>query len=147
MTPDQVALIRETWGKVVPIADTAATIFYNRLFDLDPALRPLFAHSDMAEQRKKLTQMLAVAVANLDKGEVLVPAVEALGRRHGGYGVSDQMYDTVGSALLWTLEQGLGPAFTPAARNAWTEAYVTLAGLMKNAVQRDGAIPRSGATV
>ncbi|CAN5766391.1 hypothetical protein BH11GEM2_BH11GEM2_10810 [soil metagenome] len=118
---------------VLPIADQAATLFYGRLFELDPSLRSLFTSTDMAEQRKKLMQMITVAVRGLDHLDQIVPAVQALGRRHGGYGVTDSHYDTVGAALLWTLEQGLGDAYTPAVHEAWATTYGTLASVMKSA--------------
>ena len=130
MTPEQKRLVQTTWEMVVPIADQAAILFYDRLFTLDPELRPLFARGDMAEQRKKLMQMITVAVRGLDRIGELMPAVEALGRRHAGYHVRERDYDTVGAALLWTLEQGLGEAFTPEVREAWTLTYGTLAGVM-----------------
>jgi len=135
MTPTQVGLIRESWAAVEPIADTAAGLFYGRLFELDPALERLFRRTDMARQRQVLMGTLAVVVKTLDRIEELLPAVEALGRRHGGYGVRESHYATVGAALLWTLEQGLGEAFTPAVREAWTEAYGTLAAVMIEAAK------------
>ena len=128
-----VALVQETWERVVPIADDAAQLFYNRLFELDPSLRGMFTQTDMAEQRKKLMQMITVAVRGLGRFDELRPAVAALGKRHVGYGVQDHHYDTVGAALIWTLEQGLGDAFTAEARESWTALYLTLAGLMKAA--------------
>ncbi len=130
MTPKQHTLIRESWALVVPIADTAATLFYDRLFELDPSLSRLFVHTDMASQHRHLTQTLAVVVKDIDALEHLVPAVEAMGRRHVGYGVRAADYATVGRALLDTLEMGLGDAFTPAVRGAWTEAFETLASVM-----------------
>ena len=132
MTPEQTLIVRETFAKVEPISEAAAALFYGRLFELDPSLRPMF-RGDMAEQGRKLMQTLAVVVHGLDRIATLVPAVEALGRRHAGYGVRDEHYATVASALLWTLEQGLGPAFTPAAREAWTAAYTLLATVMQRA--------------
>jgi hemoglobin-like flavoprotein len=135
MTPTQVGLIRESWAGVEPIADTAAGRFYGRLFELDPALERLFRRTDMVRQRQVLMGTLAVVVKTLDRIEELLPAVEALGRRHAGYGVRESHYATVGSALLWTLEQGLGEAFTPAVREAWTEAYGTLASVMIEAAK------------
>jgi hemoglobin-like flavoprotein len=135
MTPTQVGLIRESWAAVEPIADTAAGLFYGRLFELDPALERLFRRTDMARQRRVLMGTLAVVVKTLDRIEELLPAVEALGRRHAGYGVRESHYATVGAALLWTLEQGLGEAFTPAVREAWTEAYGTLASVMIEAAK------------
>jgi hemoglobin-like flavoprotein len=133
MTPAQVGLVRATWEQVVPIADTAARLFYGRLFELDPGLRQLFGRTDMAEQRRKLMQTLAVAVAALDKLETLRPALEGLGKRHVEYGVEDHHYDLVGVALLWTLEQGLGDGYTKSVEDAWTMAYTTLATIMRSA--------------
>ena len=135
MTPTQVGLIRESWAAVEPIADTAAGLFYGRLFELDPTLERLFRRTDMVRQRQVLMGTLAVVVKTLDRIEELLPAVEALGRRHAGYGVRESHYATVGAALLWTLEQGLGEAFTPAVREAWTEAYGTLASVMIEAAK------------
>jgi hemoglobin-like flavoprotein len=132
MTPDAQRLVRESFAKVTPIAPAAAAMFYDRLFVLDPALRPLFK-GDMAEQGRKLMSMIGVAVANLSKLDVIVPAVRDLGRRHAGYGVQQAHYDTVATALVWTLEQGLGDDFTPATRQAWVEAYTILAGVMQQA--------------
>jgi hemoglobin-like flavoprotein len=135
MTPTQVGLIRESWAAVEPIADTAAGLFYGRLFELDPALERLFRRTDMVRQRQVLMGTLAVVVKTIDRIEELLPAVEALGRRHAGYGVRESHYATVGAALLWTLAQGLGEAFTPAVREAWTEAYGTLASVMIEAAK------------
>jgi hemoglobin-like flavoprotein len=132
MTPENQALVRDSFAKVVPIAPQAAAMFYNRLFVLDPALQPLFK-GDMTEQGRKLMAMIGTAVANLGKLETIVPTVQALGRRHGTYGVLPSHYDTVAAALLWTLGQGLGDAFTPPVKAAWTEAYTILATVMKEA--------------
>lgn len=135
ITLEQKKLVQETWAKVVPIAETAAELFYGRLFEIDPDLKPLFKQTDMKEQKMKLLQMLGMAVKGLDNLEQLVPAVENLGRRHVGYGVKDSHYDTVGDALLWTLEKGLGEDFTPEVMEAWTQTYITLASVMKNATE------------
>ena len=132
MDASQVALVRDSFAKVVPIADTAAALFYGRLFELDPALKPLFK-GDMVAQGKLLMQMIATAVGALDRLDTIVPAVEALGKRHANYGVAASHYDSVGTALLWTLGQGLGAAFTPEVKAAWTETYGILAGVMKKA--------------
>ncbi|HET6315779.1 MAG TPA: globin family protein [Chloroflexota bacterium] len=133
MTPDQIRLVQQSFQSVAPIADTAAELFYSRLFELDPSLRPLF-RGDMAEQRRKLMQMLSVAVAGLNNLDALVPAVQALGRRHARYGVRAEHFDTVAVALLWTLGQGLGDAFTDDVRNAWTAVYSVLASTMQAAM-------------
>ena len=132
MTPQQVVLVQTSWQKVVPIKDKAAELFYGKLFELDPALKPMF-RGDMAEQGRKLTAMLNTVVVKLDNLGEIVPAVQDLGKRHVAYGVDDAHYDTVGAALLWTLGAGLGDAFTPEVKEAWTKAYVTLAGAMKEA--------------
>jgi hemoglobin-like flavoprotein len=132
MTPEQVTLVQQTFARVAPIADKAADLFYDRLFAIAPEVRSLFP-SDLTEQKKKLMQMIATAVTNLHQVEKVIPAVEELGRRHLRYGVTPKHYEPVGAALLWTLEQGLGPEFTPPVKTAWTETYMTLAGVMQNA--------------
>ena len=132
MTEDQIRLVRESWTKVRPIAPTAAALFYGRLFEMDPSLRPLFKN-DMRDQGRKLMNMIAFCVKGLDALEQLVPAVQGLGKRHAGYGVTDAHYATVGGALLWTLEKGLGPEFTPEVKSAWTTVYGVLATTMKDA--------------
>jgi len=139
MHESQVTLVQESWEQVLPIADTAAQLFYQRLFELDPSLRRLFTQTDMGEQRKKLMQMITVAVRGLTRLDELVPAVEALGNRHAGYGVTDAHYGTVATALLWTLEQGLGESFTPEVREAWIETYNILANVMQNGARQTAA--------
>ena len=136
LTVTQKNLVQESFKTIVPIADDAAQLFYQRLFELDPSLRHMF-RGDMKEQRKKLMQMITAAVKGLDRLEQLVPVVEDLGRRHTGYGVTDAHYDTVGSALLWTLEMGLGSAFTPETKEAWAAVYGLLATTMKNAARAE----------
>lgn len=132
MTPRQKELVQTSWEKVVPISDTAASLFYGRLFELDPALKPLFT-SDIKEQGRKLMTMITTAVRALDNLPGLVPAVQALGRRHTGYGVKDSHYVTVGEALVWTLEKGLGSDFTPETKDSWVVVYTLLATTMKDA--------------
>lgn len=139
MTPEQKAIVRQTWEQVVPIADQAAELFYGRLFEIDPSVRALFRSVDMAAQGRKLTDMLNTAVSSLDNLETLLPAVEALGRRHVAYGVADAHYESVGAALLWTLEQGLGPAWTEKAADAWAAAYAVLSGVMRSAAQAEAS--------
>jgi hemoglobin-like flavoprotein len=134
VTPRQVELVQSSWASVEPIAEPAAEIFYSKLFALDPSLRPLF-RGEMKEQGRKLMSMIAFAVRGLSRLETLVPGVQALGRRHAGYGVRDKHYDTVATALLWTLNQGLGKAFTDDVREAWAEAYGVLATTMKDAAK------------
>jgi len=128
----QITLVQSTWSKVLPISEKAAELFYNRLFETDPSTKVLFK-GDMKTQGKKLMDMITAAVNGLNNLEGLVPTVQDLGRRHGGYGVQEKHYGSVASALLWTLEQGLGEAFTPEVKSAWTETYMVLAGVMKDA--------------
>jgi methyl-accepting chemotaxis protein len=134
LTDEQIRLVQSTFAMVEPIADDAAVMFYNRLFELDPNLKPLFKE-DMAEQRKALMATLKVAVKGLTDLDSILPAVQQLGERHGGYGVKDEDYTTVAQALLWTLEQGLGDEFTVDVKDAWTEVYLLLAGIMTDAAQ------------
>lgn len=132
MTPENIALVKTSWQQVLPIQKAAAELFYGRLFELDPSLRPLF-RGDMAEQGRKLMTMINTVVMSLDRLGPMLGAIEDLGRRHVAYGVTDAHYDTVGSALLWTLGKGLGEQFTPAVQAAWAQAYDTLASAMKQA--------------
>ena len=132
MTPEQIKLVQDSFAKVAPIAPTAAELFYGKLFELDPELKPLFK-GDMKEQGAKLMKMIGIAVNGLNNLDALVPAVQDLGVRHVDYGVKESHYDTVGSALLWTLGQGLGDDFTEDTKEAWTITYTTLATVMTEA--------------
>jgi hemoglobin-like flavoprotein len=136
MTSEQRRLVRETWLRCQPTLRQAGAQFYERLFALDPAARRLFAGTDMAAQQRKLVGMLTEIVAQLDRPESLVPNVSALGGQHLHYGVKEADYETVGAALLWTIEQGLGDSFTPAVREAWSEAYLLIATLMRRGAAR-----------
>ena len=138
MTPEQIELVQSNWAAVEPISAQAADLFYGKLFELDPALRPMFPE-DMSEQKKKLMDMLKIAVNGLTKLEEIVPAVRNLGKRHVDYGVKDEQYGTVAAALLWTLEQGLGDQFTGEAKTAWTEVYTVLATQMQDAAAEEAA--------
>ncbi len=132
MTPRQIELVKSSWQKVLPISDTAAELFYGKLFAMEPAVKPLFK-GDMKEQGRKLMAMITTAVAALDRLDQIVPAVQDLGRRHVKYGVKDAHYDTVAGALIWTLGQGLGEAFTEDVKQSWVAAYAVLATTMKEA--------------
>jgi hemoglobin-like flavoprotein len=132
MTPEKIALVRSSWQQVLPISDSAAKLFYGQLFELDPSLRSMFK-GDMVEQGRKLMAIINTAVASLDDLGPILGAVEDMGRRHVTYGVTEAHYDTVGSALIWTLGKGLGERFTPAIEAAWVETYSTLAAAMKQA--------------
>ena len=131
MTNEQIKLVQDSFRQVAPIAETAAQLFYARLFELDPDLELLFK-GNLSEQGRKLMQMLGVAVNSLDRMDQLLPVVRSLGARHVSYGVRDKDYDTVGQALLWTLRKGLGEAFTPDVEAAWTNIYSTLASTMQS---------------
>lgn len=138
MTPEQIRLVQQSFAKVAPIAEPAAAMFYDRLFTLDPSLRALFK-GDMKEQGKKLMSMLNIAVAGLSDLDRIVPAVQQLGRRHNDYNVKPEHYGTVGEALLWTLEQGLGDAFTPEVKDAWATVYGIVSKTMIAAAQAKAA--------
>ena len=129
MTPDQVKLVQDSFAKVVPISETAAVLFYDRLFEIAPAVKAMFP-ADMTEQRRKLMMMLAAVVKGLDDLPSILPAASALATRHVSYGAKAEHYPVVGSALLWTLEKGLGDAWTRELAEAWTAAYGTLSGYM-----------------
>jgi len=129
MTPQQIQLVRDSFTQVAPIAAEAATMFYNNLFAADPSLRALF-RGDMAAQGERLMGMIGSAVGLLERPHALLPVLRNLGARHAGYGVQAAHYDTVGAALLQTLEQGLGAAFTPAVREAWATMYGLVARTM-----------------
>jgi len=132
MNPEEVKLVKESWAKVAPIADVAAELFYGKLFELDPSVKPLFKGS-MIEQGRKLMAMLTMAVNSLDNLESIVPSIQAMGKRHVGYGVKDEHYDTVGEALIWTLGQGLKDDFTEETKTAWVGVYTLVATTMKEA--------------
>jgi nitric oxide dioxygenase len=129
MTADQVKLVQQSFAKVAPISETAAVLFYDRLFEIAPKVKAMFP-ADMTEQRKKLMATLAVVVNGLGNLESVLPAASALATRHVSYGAKAEHYPVVGAALLWTLEKGLGDAWTAEVADAWTEAYGTLSGFM-----------------
>ena len=129
MTPQQIQMVQHSFLKFAPISDRAAALFYGRLFKIAPETMLLF-HGDMAEQGRKLMATLTVVVNGLGKLDTILPAASALAKRHVGYGVKASHYAPVGAALLWTLEQGLGSAWTTELAEAWTEAYTTLSGFM-----------------
>ena len=132
MTRQELDLVQSSWAQVRPISAQAAELFYRRLFDIEPQMKDLFK-GDMRVQGQRLMDMIDITVNDLDRWDQLVPVLEALGRRHVGYGVKDADYDAVAAALLWTLEQGLGPAFTEEVRLAWINTYTQLADTMKRA--------------
>ncbi|MGA7327638.1 MAG: globin family protein [Rhodomicrobium sp.] len=129
MTPDQIKAIQESFAKVAPISEQAAELFYGRLFEIAPSVKPLF-RSDMKEQGRKLMATLAVVVNGLSNLETILPAASALAKRHVGYGVRPADYAPVGEALLWTLEKGLGAQWTPELAAGWAAAYGVLSEFM-----------------
>jgi hemoglobin-like flavoprotein len=139
MNQHQVALVQSSWEKVIPIADIAADVFYEKLFEMDGSLRALFPQ-DMKEQKKKLLSTLGRVVSSLDRLPDVLPAVRALGRKHVGYGVKPQHYQVVGAALLATLEVGLGDAFSNEVRVAWADTYGALAKAMSEAANSASAM-------
>ena len=130
MTPQQIDLVQQTFADIKPIAPAAAELFYSRLFMLDPSLRKMFT-GDMGKQGQMLMSVIGTSVNGLRNLEALSPVVRHLGSRHVGYGVKDEHYATVGSALLWTLQIGLKEKFTPEVREAWAAAYTLLSDVMK----------------
>jgi len=138
MTPSEIQLVKSSFAAVVPISGQAGELFYKKLFELDPSLRSMFA-DNLAEQTRKLMQVLATAANGLDRLDTLVPVIEGLVVRHIDYGVKDQHYDTVGKALIWTLGKGLGNAFTEEVKEAWLKAYALLSSTMKTAANRVSA--------
>ena len=129
MNPIQVKLVQDSFAKVVPISEQAAAMFYERLFEVAPQVKAMFP-ADMTEQRKKLMGTLAVVVNGLSNLGAVLPAASALAKRHVSYGAKAEHYPVVGGALLWTLEKGLGTAWTAEVADAWTAAYTTLSGYM-----------------
>ncbi len=132
MTPEQIELVQRTWRAVLPVGDTAAELFYGKLFSLDPGIRGLFKN-DMIDQGRNLTAMISVAVGALSRPQRISAAVRQLGQRHARYGVQPRHYHLVAVALLWMLEQCLGEAFTPEVERAWTAVYQFLAEIMQEA--------------
>ena len=144
MTPDQIRLVRASWSAVERIGPPVAALFYARLFELDPSLRALFK-GDLGTQGDRLLAMIKAAVDGLERLDRLLPVVHALGHRHRGYGVRDAHYATVGAALLWTLERGLGSGFGTDVRDAWTAVYGTLAAAMQQGARGERAAPLAAA--
>lgn len=140
MTPEQKTLVIESWNKVLPIKDKAAELFYGRLFEVYPEVKPYFK-GDMKTQGMKLMATLNIAVNSLDNLEDLLEPLKQMGARHVDYGVQTEDYDKVADAFLWTLEQGLGEAFTPEVKEAWVITYTTVASVMIEGANAVSASP------
>lgn len=147
MTPEQKELVKSSWAKVLPIQETAAELFYGRLFSEYPEVKPYFKTGDMKEQGRKLMAMLNTAVNGLDNLEGLIEPLKASGKAHKGYGVKAEDYDKVGASFLWTLEQGLGDAFTAEVKEAWTVTYTTVASVMIEGAEYEAAAEEAPAKV
>lgn len=132
ITTEQIRLVKQSWSKVVPIADIASSMFYKQLFYINPEIHAMFDDTDMDAQRDKLIKAINTVVMSLDRIETLIPMISELGKRHVGYGVRDEHYDNVAEALLWTLETGLGEDWNEEVKAAWTNAYLLLAEVMIN---------------
>ena len=132
MNARQIELVQHSWSRIAPSAEIAGELFYGKLFVLDPSLKSMF-RGDIREQGRKLMAMITFAVNGLTRLDAIAPGLQALGRRHAGYGVEDRHYALVASALLWTLEKGLANKFTDEVRDAWLSAYNTLAATMREA--------------
>lgn len=135
LADNQIKLVQDSFAKVAPIADTAASLFYDRLFEIAPQVRPMFK-ADLTEQGAKLMKTLGIAVNSLTNLEGLVPVIENLAVKHVEYGVKDEHYQPVGEALIWTLEQGLGDAFTEETKEAWVAVYTLVADTMIAATKK-----------
>ena len=136
LTTRQIQLIQQSFAKVEPIADKAAEIFYGKLFEFDPSLRPMFK-TDLKSQGKKLMSVLKVAVNGLNDLSALVPVLQTLAKRHVQYGVKVDDYTPVGNALIYTLGAGLGKDFTAETKEAWIGAYKVIAQVMGEASYRN----------
>jgi hemoglobin-like flavoprotein len=134
MNPAQIQLVQTSFAKVAPIATVAADLFYARLFEIDPSLKSLFK-GDLKRQGQMLMSMIATSVRGLSNPDGLIPVLRNLGQRHAAYGVTDAHYATVATALIWTLEQGMGADFTPEVRGAWVAAYELMADTMMQAAR------------
>ena len=140
MTPEHIRAVQASWRKVLPAQDTAAQLFYERLFEMEPSLQDLF-RNDRRKQGEKLMQVIDAAVNGLSLFERIRPSIQELGRRHADYGVKDHHYGTVGAALLWTLGKSLGTDFTPQVRQAWITVY----GVLATSMREGAAIAETGA--
>ncbi len=140
MTPEQHALVRESWRRFEPRFRATGLRFYEQLFALDPTVAHLFAHVDIDHQERKLMTMLTEIVRVLDRPNELVPELADLGYRHVSYGVKDDDYGSIGAALIWLLEQVLGEEFTPELRAAWSEAYLLVSSIMRRGAARGGSV-------
>jgi hemoglobin-like flavoprotein len=132
MTPTDIGLVQSSFAKVAPLGDEAGAIFYRRLFEIAPEVRPLF-HGDMDEQASMFMSVLTLAVNGLSDFDSVEPALRDLAVRHAGYGVKAEHYAPLGAALIWLMEQNLGDGFTEEVRGAWISVYGAISEVMINA--------------
>jgi hemoglobin-like flavoprotein len=145
VTPEQIRLVQESFRELVPIREAVAAAFYDRLFKIDPSVKPVFANVDLADQGRKLMAALTFVVNGVEKPAVLVGPLQALGRRHGGYGVEERHYASVGSALIATLQLHFGIRFTSGLRAAWVAAFALVSGVMIAAAREEVPADRDAA--
>jgi hemoglobin-like flavoprotein len=129
MTARQIQLVKESWSYVIVKSNEAGQLFYSRLFEVAPAVRPMFK-GDVKEQSRKLMSMVTLVVSKLDKLDQVINEVKALGARHNKYGTKSEHYAVVGECLIWTLSQGLGDRWNKETEEAWLQAYTVLSGAM-----------------
>jgi methyl-accepting chemotaxis protein len=125
-----IALLRESFDLIIPQKEAFAHSFYERLFTDYPQTQALFAHTNMEKQEDALVATLAVVVAGVERGDNLVPALRTLGEKHHHYGAVEAHYPVVGSVLLETLSEYLGPKFTPEVKETWSQAFAVISGQM-----------------
>lgn len=131
MTPEHIARVRSTWALALAAGDDVTVAFYDRLFEIAPQLKPMFAHANPAAQSDKLARTLEIVVRSLDDLSALADDLRALGKRHDDYGVQPEQYALVGEALVWTIAKTVGPSFTERDREAWGAVYATLVEAMQ----------------
>jgi nitric oxide dioxygenase len=134
MNVEQVQLVRDSLVHVRPIADGIAESFYSHLFEIAPHLKKLFT-GNMKTQGAMLMTSLELAVSSMDDMERILPSVQALGERHSSYGVKKDYYPYAKESFLWALEKHLKDEFTPQLKNAWSESFDTLIGMMISAAE------------
>ena len=138
MTQNKINLVKNSWAMVAQLEmETVGGLFYNRLFEIMPEVKPMFSKTPLPEQSKKLLTMLSYVIAKLDKLDDIMSEITKLAKRHAGYGVTDEHYNAVGSALLWTLEQGLGAEWNEELETSWRDVYAVLAGAMMAGQQEE----------
>ena len=130
MTSHQIVLIKGSWQAAATLGDAVGELFYGRLFEIAPEVKPMFSQITIKEQSKKLLSMLSYVIHKLDSLQDILDEVAKLAQRHAHYGVRPEHYIVVGEALLWTLEKDLAEKWNDELKEAWTLCYMTLSGAM-----------------